>query len=364
MDAPILAKENLPMPVPRLAGSAVVVAALAAAALPATAAAKPPSRDVTVMSRNLYLGADIITGALATDVDDLKRRATALFGVVAQTNFPVRAKAIAGEVRRTRPDLIGLQEVAQWRRTPDGVTNDVKDAKRVVYDFLSSLQRELRARGLHYRAAVVQKEADFEVPTDAGFDIRLTMRDVILVRTGKGAKVRVRRGLKGHFKTQLAVPIPTGTINSDRGWTAVDARLGKRSFRFVNTHLEAYGGDLRNLQARELLRGPLASKRTQAILVGDLNSDPRDPAPEGLAFDTIAGAGFVDAFKVPPATSGQAEKLDNPTSELKRYIDHIMSRPALRTISTRVVGNRPSDRIAGLWPSDHAGTVATLRLRR
>ena len=39
-----------------------------------------------------------------------------------------------------------------------------------------------------------------------------------------------------------------------------------------------------------------------------------------------------------------------------------MSRPALKTVKTRVVGNRPADRISGLWPSDHAGTVATLRL--
>ena len=28
-----------------------------------------------------------------------------------------------------------------------------------------------------------------------------------------------------------------------------------------------------------------------------------------------------------------------------------------------LVGNKPADRISGLWPSDHAGTVATLRLK-
>jgi endonuclease/exonuclease/phosphatase family metal-dependent hydrolase len=349
---------------PAIAAAAIAALAIAALAVPAAAPAKEPSRDVTVMSRNLYLGADIITGALATDREDLKRRATALLDVVNATNFPVRAKAIAAEVRRTRPDLVGLQEVALWRRTPDGVTNDAKDANRVVYDFLAILQRELRARGLTYRAAVVQREADFEVPTAQGFDIRLTMRDVILVRTGKAARVKVRRSLKGNFKARLTVPIPSGTISSVRGWTAVDARLGKRSFRFVNTHLEAYGGELRDVQAGELLKGPLASKSRQAILVGDLNSDPRDAAPEGLAFDRIAGAGFLDAFKVPPATSGQSEKVDNPTSALVRYIDHIMSRPALTAVSTKVVGDRPEDRISGLWPSDHAGTAAKLRLRR
>ena len=122
-----------------------LVAALATAiavvvlAVPASASAAS-NAEVTVMSRNLYLGADIITAATAANLDDLKLRATALFQVVQQTNFPVRAKAIAKEIDANDPDLVGLQEVAMWRRTPDGVTNTVKDANVVVYDFLASLQ--------------------------------------------------------------------------------------------------------------------------------------------------------------------------------------------------------------------------------
>jgi endonuclease/exonuclease/phosphatase family metal-dependent hydrolase len=345
----------------RLRVLAVALALIAALALPAGASAAS-DRDVTVMTRNLYLGADIITAAAATSLDDLKLRATAIFGTVQQTNFPVRAKAIAREIDANDPDLVGLQEVALWRRTPDGVTNAVKDANQVVYDFLAILQKEIKARGLSYRAAVTQQEADFEVPTSLNYDIRLTMRDVILVRSGKGAKVKVAKTLKGNFADKLTVNVPSGPIESLRGWTAIDARAGERSFRFVNTHLEAYGGELREKQAKQLLRGPLASKKKDIILVGDLNSDTRDPNPEGLAIKAIRGAGFVDAFKKAPATSGQDEKLDNPTSKLKRYIDRIMSRPTLKTIRTKVVGNRPADRVSGLWPSDHAGTVATLRL--
>jgi endonuclease/exonuclease/phosphatase family metal-dependent hydrolase len=356
----------------RLTAAALAAAASVALTAPgAASAAKAPAKagkaakpDVTVMSRNLYLGADIITAALASDRADLERRATELFGVVQQTNFPVRARAIAAEIRATRPDLIGLQEVALWRRTPQGVTNDRTDAKIVVYDFLALLQKQLKARGMSYRPAVVQHEADLEVPTSKGFDVRLTMRDVILVRTGKGAKVRVRRTLKGHYRDVLTVPIPTGNVRSVRGWTAADVTIAGRPVRFVNTHLEAYGGDIRANQAKQLLAGPLKSRMSQTILVGDLNSDTRDPAPDSLAIDAFLTAGFVDAFRTPPATSGQSEKLDNRVSTLKSYIDHIMSRPALKTIRTRVVGNKPSDRIRGLWPSDHAGTVATLRLRR
>jgi endonuclease/exonuclease/phosphatase family metal-dependent hydrolase len=343
---------------------ATLATATAAVALVAPAGASAASNaDVTVMSRNLYLGADIIPAASAANLDDLKLRATALFQVVQQTNFPVRAKAIANEIDANDPDLVGLQEVAMWRKTPDGVTNTVKDASVVVYDFLASLQKEIKARGLHYKAAVTEQEADFEVPTSLNYDLRLTMRDVILVRTGKGARVKVGKTLKGNYTDKLTVNVPSGPIDSIRGWTAVDATVGGRPFRFVNTHLEAYGGELRDKQAKQLLKGPLASKKRQAILVGDLNSDARDPDPDGLAYKDFRTAGFVDAFKKAPATSGQDEKLDNAVSKLKRYIDHIMSRPSLKTIKSKVVGNKPSDRISGLWPSDHAGTVATLRLR-
>src|SRR3954452_21301836 len=337
--------------------------ALAAAVAPAGSASAATSRDVTVMSRNLYLGADIITAATAKDREDLEQRSTALFGVVQQTNFPVRAKAIAKEIATNKPDLVGLQEVAQWRRTPDGVTNDAKDATVNVYDFLALLQSALKARGASYRPAVVQTEADFEVSTAQNFDIRLTMRDVILVRTGKSAKVKVRKTLKGHYRQNLTVTIPIGGIVSQRGWTAVDATSGGTAFRFVNTHLEAYGGEVRDKQAHELLKGALASKKRGIILVGDLNSAPTDTGAEGLAYRTIRKGGFVDAFRAAPKTSGQDEKLDNPASKLQRYIDHIMSRPALRTVKTKIVGNRASERIQNLWPSDHAGTVATLRLR-
>src|SRR3954471_17286888 len=347
------------MPSPRrllpLASAALALAVPAAA----HAAAAP---TVTVMSRNLYLGADIITAATAKDVPDLEQRATTLFETVQQTNFPVRAKAIAKEIAATHPDLVGLQEVADWRRTPDGVT-DRKDASIVVYDYLALLQKELRARHASYRPAVVQQELDLEVPTSQNYDVRLTMRDVILVRTGKGAKVHVAKALKGHYKHLLSVTLPIGPVTSTRGWTAVDATAGGRRLRFVNTHLEAYGGQIRDQQAKELLKGPLASKKRQAILVGDMNSAPTDTGDDALALKTLKAGGLVDAFKKAPKTDGQDEKLDNTTSQLKRYIDHIMSRPTLRTVRTRVVGDKASDRIGGLWPSDHAGTIATLRLR-
>lgn len=353
------------MPRPRALAAALATAAAVLGLAGPAAAARGGGRDVTVMSRNLYLGADIIKAAGAPTPEAQALAATQLFATVRQTNFPLRARAIAQELRRTRPDLVGLQEVALWRRTAPGVTNNIKDARRVVYDFLAILRQRLRARGLRYRVEVVQQEADFEVPTSEGFDIRLTMRDVILRRIGRGArKLRVRARLRGNYATNLAVPIQGQVVTSLRGWTAVDARLGRRSFRFVNTHLEAYGGGLRAEQAQELVQGPLASTARPVILVGDLNSAPDDASVDGEAYRRVVAAGLVNAFDPYPVTSGQSETLDNPVSTLSRYIDHILSRPQLRTVRSEVVGDEPGDRIGGLWPSDHAGVVATLRLPR
>jgi endonuclease/exonuclease/phosphatase family metal-dependent hydrolase len=342
----------------------VAAAVLLSLALPGAATAAP-ERDVTVMSRNLYLGADIIRAATSPTPEAQALAATELWHTVQQTNFPLRATAIAQEIQETRPDLIGLQEVSLWRTTAPGVTNDVKDATNVVYDFLAILRQRLRALGLRYRVEVVQQEADFEVPTAEAFDLRLTMRDVILRRAGKGGpKVKVTGRLSGNYTTNLAVPIQGQTVTSLRGWTAVDARLRGRSFRFVNTHLEAFGATFREAQARELAQGPLAPTDKPIILVGDLNSDPQDASADGNAYKVVQFVGFVNAFNPFPATSGQNETVDNDVSTLRRFIDHILSRPALPVVGTDVVGDEQEDRIQGLWPSDHAGVVATLRLPR
>ena len=97
---------------------------------------------------------------------------------------------------------------------------------------------------------------------------------------------------KGHFKTRYEPNVGGLKIPVDRGWTSVEARVGKRKFRFVNTHLEAFGDTkIRQAQAKELTKGPLKTK-TQVVLVGDLNSgiarhnEPEKPGDD-LAFKAL-----------------------------------------------------------------------------
>ncbi len=353
-------------------------AAVAAASFaPAASAAKKKDKDPTlkVMTRNIYLGGNIFLPIGAPDRATFESKTQELWDQIRFTNFPARAKLIANEVKKTKPHLIGLQEVATWRRSPDGVKDgSATPSRQVVYDFRKTLQRELKAKRLKYRAVVVQRAADIEAPTQQ-YDVRLTMHDVILVRTGKGAP-RLTRKKSARYKTDIGVPVQTGVITSKRAWGWVEGSLKGRKFRFVNTHLESAAEEPRVGQAKELVarRGPARSARS-TIVVGDLNSDrtnATDASP--VAYRTITRAGFKDAWL--QARKGKETPytccLRTPTANDKppfpgdHRIDHILIKgKKVRGLKATVVGTDRKNRTStGLWPSDHAGWVASLRLSK
>jgi len=356
----------------RLALLTLALAALAAA-FPAGSLAAPV--DLKVMTRNIYLGGNIFHPIIppATTQADFRRRTGELWAEVQHTDFTgTRAALLAKEVKRTKPDLIGLQEVSLWRRGPDGVTDgSTTPATTVVYDFLKSYRRALKRAGLKYTVEVVQQEADIEAPIDQGYDVRLTMRDVILVKKRKG--LRVTKRLKDNYVADIAVPTIEGTLTSTRGWTAVDGRLKGRKFRFVNTHLESAAAAPRNAQAAELVAkgGPLRVKGKPVIVVGDMNSDPNGTESDPDAVNVLKGFGLKDLWpRIEKNNAGfscclnTSDLSDTDSSGFDHRIDLIFSKPALRGTNGKVVGKRVSDRAAnGLWPSDHAGVVLNLRLR-
>jgi hypothetical protein len=270
----------------------LVVVALAAG--PAEAKA-PPTKPVTVMSRNIYLGADInrpVTAALTaqaqgkTPQEILVALANATHvtrDIVDQTNFPVRAELLADEITRTEPDLIGLQEVALWRSGPLQLTQvGVPNSATVDYDFLQVLLDALAARGENYRAVSVGNRADVEAPSFTGSpfngtisadakDVRLTMRDVVLMHVEDGlTDTATGDQIYAH---NLVVTAAGASFRFDRGYQWVDVRSGATKFRFVNTHLEAFSSDLALAQTSELLAGTQVNDRS-TVFVCDCNSDP------------------------------------------------------------------------------------------
>ena len=353
----------------------IVVLTLGVAAPAAEAQPRKSGKvNVTVMTRNIYLGGNIFHPIGSPDLDTFRQRAGELWAEVQKTDFVgTRAALIAREVRRTQPDLIGLQEVALWRRSPDGQSDgNATPATQVVYDFLRSLRRELARLGLKYRVRSVQQEADIEAPIDQGYDVRLTMRDVILVK--RRPDLSITKSLSENYNADIGVPTPAGTLTSTRGWTAVDGRLKGRKFRFVNTHLEAAAEAPRNAQAQELIArgGPLRVRGKPVIVVGDFNSDPNGNESDPNAVNILKGFKLVDLW--PRLRGGgpgytcclnNSDMSDPTPAGFDHRIDLIFSKPALRPLKGQVVGKRQSDRTAnGLWPSDHAGAVLTLRLPR
>src|SRR3712207_6288164 len=195
---------------------------------------------------------------------------------------------------------------------------------------------------MRYRVARGRDWFDFEAPT-TDQDVRLTQRDVILVR--RGAKLKVRRTFAGGFDTHLDVQTQAGLARQLRGWVGIDGTLAKRKFRLVTTHLEAYSPDHAQRQMTEILTGPLAAKKRRSILIGDFNSAPgANSNDRGTSRDASAYYNAIDAgFRNPlprRATCCFAEDLRSTAEGLETWIDHIVVRPRVRALRSGIVGTR------------------------
>jgi hypothetical protein len=365
--------------------------------LAAPAGAKPPpgkGKPVTVMTRNLYLGADFSRPLRATlGLPPEQQPAafvaanTELRAIVDQTNFPLRARQLAREIAARKPDLAGLQEVALWRHGPLGGP----PATTVDYDFLQLLLDNLAALGVRYTPIQVQTETDVSGPAflDGQLqNVRLTMRDVILKRRTGAVKVLDTGGAQ--YAARIPVTGAGQSIEIVRGYGFADVRTGAEHLRFVNSHLESESSDIAFAQAAELLAGPAsaaANPGRPVVFVCDCNTDPLNtsvkPGQTHMHRDPyllITGAGgFADEWLLfAPAeagfTSGLSELVnDTPEQAAAKFnhrIDFVFGREPdgspIPVDRAWVVGRDPDERtpptaIGRLWPSDHAGVAVRLR---
>ena len=257
------------------------------------------------------------------------------------------------------------------------------------YFALDVLIDALEARGLYYRAASKSQNMDIELPmcTNAEVclplaDIRLTDYDVVLVRDDKDFE----NAANGNFAAQLPVPVGDQVLFKPSGWASVDITLKGKQYRFVNAHLEPAdvlpGGGLHPeiayIQAMQLaeLLGVVDASPHPVVLVGDLNSDSDGGTTP--TYQAVLDAGFVDAWLIGRPrgagfTANQPPHLSNETSELFHRIDFILYRDEFTTatgkfrgsVAAEVLGDEQADKSeSGLWPSDHAGVAAVLRIEQ
>jgi hypothetical protein len=354
--------------------------------------ARKGESKVKVMTRNLFLGADLGPGIDAQNFNELKDAAGAILNQVDANKFQVRAKGLATEILRKKSDLVGLQEAALWRDAPCGSPIIPPQATHVRKggDFLGLLLKQLNKNGNNYRAVIDEPEFDFETPAntdgspDHSCDIngRLTMRDAILARRHAGVKTKNPEG--AHFETLLQVRVSGVPVNVTRGWTAVNARVGDSPrFRFVNTHLEAFdnqesnhtnqdtdvgNGKVRKAQAQQLVaQGGPATGSKPVILLGDINSDVKTQLKpgDGAADWWLRSHGFAERSTHDPLSCClNADVLTvgggGDVSQFDHKVDHIMTNDPdhVRRGRTAVTGRRPHN---GFWDSDHAGLFSALK---
>ena len=335
----------------------------------------PGDREVKIMVRNLYFGADLAPAIAAKTLPEFIGAVTGIFATVQASAPAARVAAVAAEIAAAKPDLVGLQEVALWRSQFPPDFAPAPNATTVEFDFLQILLAELAARGEVYEVVAVHVTNDIEAPalTPAGpccREIRFTDREVILVRAGRPrVPITLSNVQEGTFTAQLPLTLPGGLVYvQKRGWLSVDVRLRGTQFRFITSHLETEeAAPIQEQEGQEIVAGPAAT-RLPVIFVCDCNS--RADGTGTTTYADLLAAGFDDTWverhpRNPGLTCCQQENLRNEGSTFDRRIDLILLRGHGQVLRARVVGDEPDDRTAGgLWPSDHAGVVARIRLAR
>ncbi len=354
---------------------AVVLACVLCLAFVPGTRAESEKLTVRVMTRNMDAGTDLLYVAGATNLAQFIEGVTKTVAEIQASNLPARAAQLAVEIEKTKPDVIGLQEVTTWQfETAAGV---------VTYDQLELLQTALKAAGLHYRVAVKQQLTNIPVDIPGLLSVRFTDHDAILVRSDLPPGHLDVIGTETHlYENLLPFPTPFGTIQSLRGWIAADFKIRGARFKFADTHLESpVPGEnfdqtalLQLAQANELITA-LGMSDLPVILAGDFNSDaePTQLGPDKTASASfIVEMGYTDAWRaLTPATDHGytwalfLEDQASPppyvlvtTAPFER-IDLIFSRGPI-PLSVEQTGTGPG--AGGVYASDHVGVVATFDL--
>ncbi len=390
--------------------------------LPHAKASEP--YQITVMSRNIYLGADV--GVALELIPDFPAAAQFMWDQVKKTDFTKRANKLAAEAALDKPALIGIQEATIWY-----CKKNLWSEKVAVFDFLDQFIKATQATGTSYSLATFDGIDAFNpgysiaaIPyltkvEDPDLFLSLfgsssaacgfTIGDAILVRDDLKKNIK----LVGNTEYDATYSIVPTIMTIYRGYTWVDFEVNNSLVRVISTHLESIWDENKipnsAIQAAQLIED-LKGAKMPLIVMGDFNADPRDPRAKsepnpGLqpvvseacptsgsascnAYKAMIDAGFANAS--PDATDpryftwGASALLNGPDSNrieaAKEFgnqygftdrLDYIFTKNVYATISSKLIGNIYPDG-SSTWEcgdekcfaSDHAGLVATIELPR
>jgi endonuclease/exonuclease/phosphatase family metal-dependent hydrolase len=367
--------------------------------LPASADEAP----VKVMSRNIYLGADV--GVALEKIPNLPAAAQFMWKQVKETDFSQRKSILAEEIRSESPDVIGIQEATIWYCKAKPWSK-----KTEIYNFTKELLAELNgdyiiatkngeeANNPGYSIGPIPfltKVIDSEVfqplygqdSAACGFQIG----DVLLVK--KELREYINQVGNSEYKSIYKV-VPT-LMEIYRGYTWADITVQGRNVRFVTTHLESLWDENKipkaAEQARQLVED-LKNTKSPIVIIGDFNSDPRDPRPKSSAnlgeqpvesekcptgssicsaYRVMREAGFEDVGPdssepttftwgmnalltgPDPVRESAAKKMGNSFGYTDR-LDYIFVKNGVEVLTSKIIGQKPP------YGTDHAGVVTSL----
>ncbi len=357
----------------------------------------------TVMSRNIYIGTDVTVAM--KKIPNLPAAAQFMWDQVAKTDFSKRAVILAKEITEADADVIGLQEATTWYCKEGLFGKKIK-----VLDFTDQL---LKALNNNYVIAQKGNTSAY----NPGFSINPIpfLTKVNDARTFKpifdqnsaacgfetGDALLIKRSLSskveavGNVDYEATYSVVPALMKITRGYTWADINVNGTKTRFVTTHLEAIWDENKvpnsALQANQLI-ADLRNISYPLVVIGDFNSDPRDPRPANTlnpgeqppvsgacpansetcsAYKLMLKANFTNASPdatdpnnftwgmnalltgPDPLRGAAARKMGNSNGFTDR-LDYIFIRNGLKVKSSKIVGTNPP------FGSDHAGVVVKI----
>ena len=210
-----------------------LVALLLLIQIPISASADSPT--MTVMSRNIYLGADV--GTAMKLLPDFPAAAQFMWDQVKHNDFRKRAPKLAAELASAKPDLVGIQEATVWY-----CKKDLWSSRVTVFDYLQLLTDATKSTGVGYSVAKARGVEAF----NPGYSISaipyltkvtdpelfpsifkektaycgFTIGDAILVRDDRASDIRQ----VGNTEYEASYSIVPTLMTIYRGYTWVDIK--------------------------------------------------------------------------------------------------------------------------------------------
>lgn len=361
--------------------------------------------SVTVMSRNIYLGADV--GRALELIPNLPAAAQYMWDQVKQTDFSKRAKILAREINQSSPDVIGLQEATIWycKKYPwskkvevFNFTEQLLDNLNGRYELVSkdgvkALNPGFSINPMPFLTKVNDEQTFNKVFGRSSAACGFETGDALLVK--KSDNLEVIEVGNSEYKDSYSI-VPT-IMTIYRGYSWADIKVNGVPTRFVTTHLESLWDENKvpnsAKQAMQLV-SDLSNTKMPVIVMGDFNADPRDPRSKDQsnpgeqpvqsqacqanditcnAYLIMGQAGYKDAGpdSLDPKnytwgmnallTGADSKRLIAAKSMGNYYgftdrLDYIFSKNGTESVASEIIGTQSE------YGSDHAGVVATIAL--